>query len=77
MTRIIDKREQAIRTALAQNIRAELLRRGWSMTRLAREAGVSINAVNNACHGRHSPMLSTVDVICEALNITVTFAASE
>lgn len=53
--------------------RIKILRdeRGWSNYRLAREAGISENSLNNLFRRNNLPTIPTLEAICKGLGITL------
>ena len=47
--------------------------KGWTQYRLAKESGMSREMIGKLELGIHSPMISTVERICSALEIEIVF----
>ena len=47
--------------------------KGWTQYRLAKECGMSREMIGKLELGIHSPMISTVERICSALEIEIVF----
>ncbi len=53
------------------------IERGWSVNRLAVEAGLTQSTLNNLFSRRNDPKISTLRAICEAFGITLSEFFSE
>lgn len=56
---------------IAERIKKENEKRGWTVYRLAREAKMSASTLTNMLRRGTSPSFSTVDRICSAYGITI------
>jgi transcriptional regulator with XRE-family HTH domain len=55
---------------LAGYLRTEIRQRGWSERRLAREAGISLSALQNILNDEHTvPTLATLRSLAQALGV--------
>jgi XRE family transcriptional regulator, regulator of sulfur utilization len=64
-----DQKRRAICSKVAQTLRAERLKRGVSMTRLAERAGLSQQMVSYIERGMRNPTLDVLLRIAGALNV--------
>lgn len=56
-------------TEIGSNLARLLKEKGWSSKRLAEASGVSPTTIGNILHDKKSPTLSTLSLICTALNV--------
>ena len=56
---------------ILERIKALRDERGWSNYRLAREAGISENSLNNLFRRNNLPTIPTLESICNGLGITL------
>lgn len=59
------------------DLKAILKERGYTQTRLAKEIGVTLNAMNNIIKGHSFPPCKTLNAICEALDIEIKICPKE
>lgn len=55
-------------------IRQEIEKKGWSMYRVAKEAGVSQTALKRTLVGEHSPTIDTLNKIIKPLGLRISIA---
>lgn len=46
--------------------------RGWTIYRLSMESGIAMSTLTNLFRQGHQPTLQTIEIVCEAMHITLT-----
>jgi transcriptional regulator with XRE-family HTH domain len=67
----IKKRRMDIIDKLGKKIREVRKQRGLTQAELAEKAGISVNFIGKVERGIHSPSVTTIERIAEALNVKV------
>jgi len=65
--------DEQVKTALAANLKALLISRGWSGNRLAHECGEPQPTISRILNGQHVPKLGTITRIADALQTSVDY----